>query len=68
MKIRRAVTSNVFKVGDRVVCSTGVAGIVVKQYYPTACEQQIMIRCDDGRLYHAPTRMFEREFRRNFHG
>lgn len=45
-------------IGDRVVCTTGVKGVVVKQYYPTACAQQTMIRTDDDRLYHAPTTMF----------
>ena len=46
------------KNGDTVICETGVVGIVIKQYYPTACEQQTMIMCADGRKYHAPTRMF----------
>ena len=59
---------SMFKVGDHVVCITGVSGMVIKQYYPTACEEQTMIRCDDGWLYHAPTRMFERDVRRNTHG
>lgn len=45
-------------IGDRVVCTTGVKGVVVKQYFPTASAQQTMIRTDDGRLYHAPTTMF----------
>lgn len=47
------------KIGDRVICETGVIGIVIKQYYPTSCEQQTMIKCSDGRIYHAPTRMFK---------
>ena len=48
-----------FKIGDRVKCIlSGVEGVVIKQYYPTACEQQTMVQCDDGRLYHAPTRTF----------
>ena len=47
------------KIGDKVVCTaSGVKGIVIKQYYPTACEQQTMIQCADGRQYHAPTRLF----------
>lgn len=46
------------KIGDKVVCATGVQGIVVKQYFPTACEQQTMIETIDGRKYHAPTRCF----------
>ncbi len=49
---------NRFTIGDRVRCVTGIAGVVIKQYYPTAAEHQTMIRCDDGRLYHAPTHMF----------
>lgn len=48
-------------IGDYVICRpTGVSGTVVKQYFPTACEQQTMIQCDDGRRYHAPTRLFEK--------
>lgn len=52
------------KVGDYVVCIDkqyfGVSGIVVKKYFPTACEEQTMIECSDGRQFHAPTRLFER--------
>lgn len=48
------------QIGDSVVCSTGVIGIVVKIYFPTACEKQIMVRTRDGRLYHAPSRMWTR--------
>ena len=51
------------EIGDKVVCIiSGVKGVVVKQYYPTACEQQTMIRCADGRLYHAPTNTFRKEY------
>ena len=47
------------KIGDYVKCVvSGVEGTVIKQYYPTACEQQTMIKCADGRKYHAPTRTF----------
>lgn len=42
------------KVGDRVVCNTGVRGIVIKKYRPTASEIQLMVKTDDGREYHAP--------------
>lgn len=35
-----------------------VSGVVIKQYCPTACEEQTMIRCIDGREFHAPTRFF----------
>ena len=43
--------SNDIKIGDFVIC-------VVKQYCPTAGEEQTMIRCIDGREFHAPTRCF----------
>lgn len=50
------------KIGDKVVCiMSGVTGIVIKQYYPTACGEQTMILCPDGRKYHAPTIWFRRE-------
>lgn len=48
-------------VGDEVICIlSGVTGIVIKQYIPTACDEQTMIKCNDGRKYHAPTRLFIR--------
>ena len=51
-----------FDVGDKVVCTeTGVCGIVEKFYYPTACAEQIMVRTEDGRQYHAPTSTWVRE-------
>lgn len=47
------------KIGDRVAkYPEKITGIVVKQYYPTACGHQTMIQTDDGRLYHAPTVCF----------
>ena len=53
--------ANEIKIGDTVVCMlSGVSGVVIKQYFPTACAQQTMIRCPDGRLYHAPTSSFRR--------
>ena len=49
------------KIGDKVICcESGVAGTVVKKYFPTACEEQTMIKTADGRLYHAPTRTFRK--------
>ena len=49
------------RIGDKVICVvSGVKGVVVKQYFPTACEEQTMIQCADGRLYHAPTRAYRR--------
>lgn len=59
------MTNDKISIGDRVVCQSGVAGVVVKQYYPTACAEQTMIKCDDGRLYHAPTIMFTKERKAN---
>lgn len=47
------------KLGDRIICrTTGVTGTCVKFYRPTASEEQIMIRTDDGRLYHAPKHLW----------
>ena len=49
------------KIGDKVICfESGVVGTVVKKYFPTACEEQTMIKTADGRLYHAPTRTFQK--------
>lgn len=59
------MTNDKISIGDRVVCHSGVTGVVVKQYYPTACAEQTMIKCDDGRLYHAPTTMFKKERKAN---
>ena len=50
------------KVGDRVICiASGVRGVITKIYTPTASAMQIMVRTDDGRLYHAPYCYWERE-------
>ena len=47
------------EIGDKVICgASGVIGIVEKFYYPTACKEQTMIVCDDGRRSHAPTDTF----------
>lgn len=51
------------RVGDIVMCVEypgNPCGIVVKQYRPTACGQQTMIKCNDGRLFHAPTSDFRK--------
>lgn len=49
------------EIGDNVICvESGVYGIVIKQYFPTTCAQQTLIRCDDGREYHAPTSTFRK--------
>lgn len=48
-----------YDIGDRVIQVYDlVVGEVVKFYYPTACRQQTMILCDDGRKYHAPSETF----------
>ena len=50
------MTSRGFCVGDTVICSlSGVQGVVVMFYVPTASAPQTMVRTEDGRLYHAPT-------------
>lgn len=47
------------EIGDFVVClESGIAGFVVKKYYPTASAEQTMIKTLAGRLYHAPTSTF----------
>jgi hypothetical protein len=52
------------RLGDKVICRwSGVIGIVIKQYYPTASEQQTMVETADGRKYHAPTRTWARLMR-----
>ena len=63
--IKTVLKDKMIKIGDRVVCTaSGVSGVVIKQYYPTACAQQTMIETDDGRLYHAPTSTFVRLYGR----
>ncbi|NBI91895.1 hypothetical protein D3Z45_15265 [Lachnospiraceae bacterium] len=50
-----------FNIGDRIRCvKTGVIGKCIKFYIPTACEEQTMVLTDDGRRYHAPTRLWEK--------
>lgn len=48
-----------YGIGDRVVDKENeIVGIVKRFYFPTACAQQTMIVCDDGREYHAPSYCF----------
>lgn len=48
-----------YDIGDRVMqIQEKVIGKVIDMYYPTACKQQTMILCDDGRKYHAPSDTF----------
>lgn len=48
-----------YDIGDRVMqIEQRVIGEVIKFYIPTACKQQTMILCDDGRKYHAPSDTF----------
>lgn len=48
-----------YTIGDRVMqIEDKVIGEVIKFYKPTACKQQTMILCDDGRKYHAPSDTF----------
>lgn len=48
-----------YSIGDRVIqIEDKVMGKVIKFYTPTACKQQTMILCDDGRKYHAPSDTF----------
>lgn len=46
-----------FELGDMIICeSTNVVGKAIRFYIPTACEEQTMVRTEDGKKYHAPTR------------
>lgn len=46
---------NKMEIGDKVIFMvSGVKGVITKVYTPTASEMQIMVRTNDGRLYHAP--------------
>lgn len=48
-----------YDIGDRVMqIDDKVTGKVIKFYVPTACKQQTMILCDDGRKHHAPSDTF----------
>lgn len=48
-----------YTIGDRVMqIEDKVIGEVIRMYYPTACKQQTMILCDNGRKYHAPSDTF----------
>lgn len=50
-----------FNIGDIIRCTeSGVRGICLKFYTPTACEEQTMVETADGRFYHAPTRTWEK--------
>ena len=48
--------------GDEVVCiESGVKGVAVRTYKPTACELQLLVRTSDGRQYNAPFSTWVRE-------
>ena len=48
-----------FKIGDTVIHTySGVIGKVIKFYIPTTCAEQTMIKCTNGRKFHAPTSEF----------
>lgn len=50
------------EIGDRAIClAGGVRGIVTKIYKPTACQMQIMVKTNDGRLFHAPISLWVKE-------
>lgn len=52
---------NTIYIGNTVICIVnGVMGIVIKQYVPTASEEQTIIKCVDGRIYHASTSLFKK--------
>ena len=40
--------------------TSAFCGTVIKKYFPTACEEQIMIICENGRQFHGPTRLFKK--------
>ena len=45
-----------FDIGDKIRCyESGVRGICVKFYTPTACEEQTMVETADGRKKQTPT-------------
>ncbi len=44
-----------FMVGDYIICNiTGISGICIRFFQPTAQQEQAMVLTIDGRLYHAP--------------
>ena len=48
-----------YDLGDMVMqINDKVVGEVIKFYTPTACGQQTMILCSNGRKYHAPSETF----------
>ncbi len=48
------------KIEDCVICGiSGVIGNVIRIYFPTSSEAQIMVECKDGRKYHAPANTWE---------
>lgn len=55
MDLEYGIGDRVIQIGERMI------GEVIKFYYTTACGQQTMILCDDGRKYHAPSHTFIKE-------
>lgn len=50
------------RVGDKVMCSTGVEGVVIKIFTPAGREKQIAVNTQDGRVYYAPVVMWTRDY------
>lgn len=51
---------NGIKIGDLVICKdSGAIGTALRFYFPTSCKAQLMVKCQDGREYHAPADEWE---------
>lgn len=49
-----------FEIGSKVYHSeSNITGVILRFYTPTSCEEQIVIRTSDGRMFHAPTNEFK---------
>jgi hypothetical protein len=53
------VKNRTINIGDKVICSESeVVGMGIRFYHPTSCEEQTLVKTEDGRRYHAPTSMW----------
>lgn len=53
-----------FNIGDKIRCTeSGVRGICVKFYTPTACEEQTMVEYSNGERTAAPARTRDGKWR-----
>lgn len=57
----KANENNDFKIGDKLIhIGTGIVGLFLKSYYPTASARTLQIKCSNGKIFYAPYNQFRK--------